>query len=177
MKILKYIYFFPWILSFLVYKKNNKLIVEDLIAFSGGANLHNFVQSIGDIDYRNVYYFRLPFLCRHLLNIFLHRERTCWIHTAKIGGGLKVQHGFSSIIVAESIGKNFCFNQNVTVGFGKDGKPTIGDNVRIYTGAVVAGKINIGNNVTIAANTLVRNDIPDNCLVYGNPCVIKCKNK
>lgn len=67
-----------------------------------------------------------------------------------------MQHGFASLIVAESIGRNFCFNQNVTVGFGKGGKPVIGDNVRIYTGAVVAGRIRIGNNVTIAANSLVR---------------------
>ena len=63
----------------------------------------------------------------------------------------------------------------MTVGFGKGGKPVIGDNVRIYTGAVVAGKIHIGNNVTIAANSMVRQDIPDNCLVYGNPCIIKRK--
>ena len=67
------------------------------------------------------------------------------------------------------------FNQNVTVGWGKSGKPTIGDNVRIFTGAVVAGNIKIGNNVTIAANSVVRHDIPDNCLVYGNPCIIRQK--
>ena len=60
--------------------------------------------------------------------------------------------------------------------FRKEGiKPVIGDNVRIYTGAVVAGRIRIGNNVTIAANSLVREDVPDNSLVYGNPCVIKRK--
>lgn len=86
-----------------------------------------------------------------------------------------MQHGFASLIVAESIGRNFCFNQNVTVGFGKGGKPVIGDNVRIYTGAVVAGRIRIGNNVTIAANSLVREDVPGNSLVYGNPCIIKSK--
>jgi len=106
------------------------------------------------------------------LNLFLRRERTCYIHTKNIGGGLRAEHGFSSIIVAERIGKNFCFNQNVTVGWGKKGKPVIGDNVRIYTGAVVAGAINIGNNVTISANSLVTEDIPDNSFVIGNPCVI-----
>ena len=141
----------------------------------GGADLKEFIDSMKSKDYRNVFYYRIPFFLRHLLNLLLPRERTCWIHTANIGGGLKVQHGFSSLIVAESIGKNFCFNQNVTVGFGKGGKPIIGDNVRIYTGAVVAGKIHIGNNVTIAANCLVRQDVPDNSLVYGNPCVIKRK--
>jgi len=91
------------------------------------------------------------------------------LHTKYIGGGLKVVHGFSSIIVAERIGASFEVYQNVTVGHGKTGKPIIGNNVSIYAGAVVAGKIKIGNNVRIAANSFVRTDVPDNCLVYGNP--------
>lgn len=95
------------------------------------------------------------------------------LHTSNIGGGLYVQHGFSTIIVAQQIGNNLYIHQNVTIGWGKDGKPTIGNNVRIFPGAVIAGNIKIGNNVRIAANTVVRHDIPDNCLVYGNPCIIK----
>ena len=179
MNILWKLYILPHILVFLWYRNKRQVILEDLSVFSqsGGAGLKDFIISMKSKDYRNVFYYRIPFLWRHLLNVLLKRERTCWIHTDNIGGGLKVQHGFSSLIVAESIGRNFCFNQNVTVGFGKGGKPVIGDNVRIYTGAVVAGKIHIGNNVTIAANSLVRADIPDNSLVYGNPCVIKRKSK
>lgn len=170
------IYLFPHILAYLWYCRINKKINEDLAAAAGvGANLSMFIKTMHTKDYRNVFYYRLPFLWRHLLNFLLPRERTCWIHTGDIGGGLVVQHGFSSLIVAESIGNNFCFNQNVTVGWGKSGKPTIGDNVRIFTGAVVAGNIKIGNNVTIAANSVVRHDIPDNCLVYGNPCIIRQK--
>lgn len=88
-------------------------------------------------------------------------------------GGLVINHGWSSIILAESVGKNFRFYQNVTVGFSKDGIPTIGDNVTIYSGAVVVGKVKNGNNVRIAANTVVRHDVPDSSLVYGNPAVIK----
>ena len=91
-------------------------------------------------------------------------------------GGGRIVHGFSSIVVAESIGRNFEFYQNVTVGWGKTGKPIIGDNVQIYAGAVVAGKITIGNNVRIAANSFVRCDVPDNSLVYGNPAVIRTSN-
>lgn len=177
MNMLWKLYLLPHILVFLLYKNRRQVILDDLSAFtlSGGASVKDFVNLMKSKDYRNVFYYRIPFFWRHFLNVLLPRERTCWIHTANIGGGLKVQHGFASLIVAESIGKNFCFNQNVTVGFGKGGKPVIGDNVRIYTGAVVAGKIHIGNNVTIAANSLVRQDVPDNCLVYGNPCIIKRK--
>ena len=84
-------------------------------------------------------------------------------------------HGYSSIIVANHIGKNFLFHQNVTVGFNHNGKPTIGDNVSVFPGAVIADPIKIGNNVKIGANSVVLQDIPDNCIVYGNPCVIVLK--
>ena len=43
----------------------------------------------------------------------------------------------------------------------------------MYAGAVVAGKIRIGNNVRISANAFVRTDVPDNSIAYGNPCVIR----
>ena len=48
----------------------------------------------------------------------------------------------------------------------------IGDNVRIMTGATVFGGISVGNNVTIGANTVVNKDVPDNCVVVGNPARI-----
>ena len=88
-----------------------------------------------------------------------------------------VHHGWGTIVLADSIGDNLDVYQNVTVGYGREGKPAIGNNVKIYSGAVVVGKIRIGNNVRIAANSVVRHDIPDNSLVYGNPCVIKTDNK
>lgn len=90
-----------------------------------------------------------------------------------MGGGIFIHHGWGTIVLADKIGENLDVYQNVTVGYGKDGKPIIGNNVKIYSGAVVSGKIIIGNNVRIAANSVVRHDVPDNCLVYGNPCVIK----
>lgn len=172
MNVLFWFISFPHIICFIYFRKKITQIDDDLVSFAGDASLKDFVFQLRKREYRNVFYYRLPFVVRHLLNFILHRERTCYIHTKNIGGGLRVEHGFSSIIVAERIGKNFCFNQNVTVGWGKKGKPVIGDNVRIYTGAVVAGAINIGNNVTISANSLVTVDIPNNSFVKGNPCMI-----
>ena len=64
-------------------------------------------------------------------------------------------------------------HQNCTVGWNHGGKPIIGDDVSIYAWAVVAGPIKIGNNVKIGANCTVLQDIPDNSIVYGNPCVVK----
>ena len=56
-----------------------------------------------------------------------------------------------------TIGKN---------GHGADDLPTIGNNVTVYSNAVVVGKIHIGDNVIIGVNTVVTCDIPDNCIVY-----------
>ena len=107
---------------------------------------------------------------------FIKQVVNLYIQTEDIGGGLLIVHGHSSIIVANSIGNNFMFHQNCTVGYNHGGKPTIGNNCKMYAGAVVVGPITIGNNVTIGANCIVVKDVPDNSVCYGNPCIIKRKN-
>ena len=49
----------------------------------------------------------------------------------------------------------------------------IGDNVYIGTGVPILGPVNIGSNVIIAAGSVVIRDVLDNCMVAGNPAVIK----
>ena len=87
------------------------------------------------------------------------------IKSKNVGGGVFVQHGWATVVDAERVGKNFWVNQNVTIGWRKDGHPIIGDNVRIGSGAVVLGKITIGDNVNIGANAIVVEDVPSNCTV------------
>lgn len=78
-----------------------------------------------------------------------------------IGGGCFIQHGHSTRLFAHRIGRNFHVNQNVTIGAGrKSGRPTIGDNVSIRTGAVVVGPIKIGDGAHIGANAVVNFDVP-----------------
>lgn len=67
------------------------------------------------------------------------------------------------------MGENCCINQQVTVGAGKDGTPSIGSNVRIYSGAKIFGNITIGDDVIIGANTVVNKDIPSHSVVVGVP--------
>ena len=95
------------------------------------------------------------------------------IYCDRIGGGFRIQHGYSTWIVADSIGENFHINQNVTVSQGKGGRPTIGDNVYVFTGAVATGKIRIGDNVTIAPNVFVNFDVEDDMDVLPAPAVVK----
>lgn len=82
-------------------------------------------------------------------------------------GGVFIQHGYCTVITADSIGKNFWVNQNVTIAYSGSGRPTIGDNVHIASDANVVGNIHIGNNVTIGAGTTVVKDVPDNTLVVS----------
>lgn len=97
-----------------------------------------------------------------------------------IGGGLTVYHGHGTVIVCEKAGINLRVYQGVTIGKNPKGEndriiPVIGDNVTIYTNAVVAGGITIGNNVDIGAGAVVMKNVPDNTIVIGNPCKFKRK--
>ncbi len=71
--------------------------------------------------------------------------------------------------------------QRVIIGKNsKDGKkdnvmPVIGDNVTVYSNAVVAGDITIENNVEIGAGAIVMKNVPSNTTVIGNPCIFKEK--
>lgn len=62
-----------------------------------------------------------------------------------IGGGMRVFQRNSTIVFAKSIGRNFILYQNVTLGREKsiDGNDIliIGDDVIVYTGAVVSGGV------------------------------------
>ena len=91
-----------------------------------------------------------------------------------------IYHGHGTVIAPCRIGKNFSVYQGVTIGRNaKPGReinnPIIGDNVTVFTNAVVAGGITIGDNVTIGAGAVVMKDVPANSIVMGNPCVIREK--
>ena len=44
----------------------------------------------------------------------------------------------------------------------------IEDNVIIGAGAKIIGNVHVGNNVRIGANTIVVDDVPDDCTVVMN---------
>ncbi len=113
----------------------------------------------------------------YLLSYFYKSCPYLFIDTSStFGPGLFIQHGFSTIIMAD-MGENCWINQQVTIGYrDKTSRPKIGDNVRITAGAKVIGGVTIGNNVTVGANAVVVKNVPDNCVVVGVPAYIVKKN-
>lgn len=78
-----------------------------------------------------------------------------------VGPGLYIQHGESTFVHCHKIGKNAWINQGVTIGYTSDDDcPTIGNDVRISTGAKVLGSVTIGDNVTVGPNAVVLRSVP-----------------
>jgi serine O-acetyltransferase len=136
--------------------------------------------------FRNLFYYRIAreerIASRVLLEfakLFFAPVNSLFIYTPQIGAGLFIQHGFSTIISARSIGQNCWINQQVTIGYtNMTDTPTIGDNVQITAGAKVFGNIHIGDNSVIGANAVVFKDVPPNCTVVGVPAyIVKCNGK
>lgn len=116
-------------------------------------------------EYRNLFYYRIG-AWKYFLNIICREVSSLYIDTKNIGEGLFINHGFSTVIGAKSIGKNCRINQQVTIGDYFGGKPVILDNVHIHSGAIIIGDIIVGNNSNIGANATVFRDVPDNCTVF-----------
>ena len=116
-------------------------------------------------EFRNIFYLRFRPL--RFFRFLMPPLSTLYIYSEDIGPGLFIQHGFSTVISARSIGNNCWINQQVTIGHTAKGAPIIGDSVRIGAGAIVIGNIRIGNHVTVAAGAIVNMDIPDNSLVVA----------
>ena len=85
--------------------------------------------------------------------------------------GLKVNHlGGGIFLNANKIGKNCTVTSGVV--FGKKGeddynRPIIGDNVEVTLGAKIIGRVNVGDNVVVAPNSVVVKDVPNNAVISG----------
>lgn len=99
------------------------------------------------------------------------------VHVARIGGGLYLGHPFCIDVNAEAvIGSNCNIGKCVTIGREnrgeREGSPTLGNMVWVGSGAVIVGRITIGDDVLIAPNSYVNMDVPAHSIVVGNPARI-----
>lgn len=179
-----------------------ELINSDFKRFGGG-NL--FFSYLWEESFKVTFWFRIGSLvlnkyrkCKLWLPVYIivkliykHIQHKTGIQLplgTKIGEGLRFFH-HDCIIIAQmsTIGKNVSIHQGVTIGrsfYGNHaGVPTIGDNVVVFPGAKIIGKVTIGDNAVIGANAVVVNDVPENAVVGGIPAKIisidssKCFNK
>jgi len=172
--IIKFLLLLPvWPLCFIGYRKNKEAIDADLNRLGGEGYRFLIAILLQNTAFRNLFYYRIGKMGK-LIGLFLRKHQSLHIcSTSAIGKGLVIAHGDNTFINPQSIGENCYVNQNVTIGVVGDKKPTIGNNVRIATGAIVIGGITIGDNATIAAGAVVVKNVPANCLIVGNPAIIK----
>jgi serine O-acetyltransferase len=140
-----------------------------------------FQHRIAHFIYRKIKWklFRIPFL----FLILIWQKIIEIITGISIGYSVKIGHSFyighfGGIIINANviIGDNCNISQGVTVGVSgyneKRGTPILGNEVYIGANAVIAGKINIGNNVLIGACSMVKDSFPENSVVMGVPAKI-----
>lgn len=100
-------------------------------------------------EFRNLFYKRIGRIS-YLLKWLCRPLPTLYLSTKEIGPGLFLQHSFSTMIAAKRVGSNCWINQQVTIGYSNSTDcPTIGNNVTIYAGAKVIGKVTVGDNCVI----------------------------
>ena len=97
----------------------------------------------------------------------------------KIGEGFVMCHPYNITISPYAvIGRNVNIMKGATIGLAsgkRRGAPRIGDCVYIGINSTIIGGITIGNDVLIAPNTFINQDVPDHSIVIGSPCKIISK--
>ena len=161
----------PHILCYLWFKKR---VDPDLACYSADKpGVLTFIKvSTRQRVFRNLFYYRLGEYRSVFIKWLLPPEPSLYITCPHIGRGCHFEHNYSTYLNADSIGDDFYCLHLVTLGNGKNGRPTIGNHVSVYTGASIFGGIHIGDNVVIGAGTVVMKDVPSGCTVVGNPARI-----
>ena len=85
----------------------------------------------------------------------------------EIGYGVVIPHHGTIVIGSgNQIGNYAVFHTSTCI---TAGKKIIGDGFYLATGAKVVKDIEVGNYVSVGANSVVNTNVPDNCMVAGMP--------
>lgn len=109
------------------------------------------------------------------VNFYLHGIEIA--AQCRIGSHLYMPHASGSVIGAASIGHHAVIYHQVTIGAkdirpGYAGRPVVGDNVLIASGARIIGEITIGDGCVIAANAVVNASTDAGTLLAGVPAKV-----
>jgi serine acetyltransferase len=100
-------------------------------------------------------------VCRTLFNVHISTD-------AKIGGGLCLIHARNIMVGPAEIGENCLIFHEVTIGTNANSSgaiPKIGNNVDIYVGARVLGRLVVGDDAKIGANCVVTKSVSPGAVV------------
>jgi putative colanic acid biosynthesis acetyltransferase WcaB len=98
----------------------------------------------------------------------------------KIGRRFTIYHGQGLVVHEDAIIGNDCvLRHNTTIGNAREGGPcpVLGNHVEVGANSVIIGNVNIGDHSIIAAGSVVIKDVPENCVVAGNPARVVKKLK
>lgn len=158
-----------------------KKLSKDLAKYSSTLNIHirglvAFVHFIHTSSYfRTLFYYRVGPMVSLLIGWYRPGNKYFILSKSmEIKGGFLPVHPFSTIINANAIGENFQCKNCTTIASknNMNDRPTIGNNVTLGASVTIIGPVHIGDNVVIGAGSVVVKDIPDNCVVAGNPARI-----
>ena len=119
---------------------------------------------------------RAPFsvLYRFLYRRIRNRYGIELPYTAALGRGVIIEHSGGIVIHGNaSIGDGCILRQGVTLGNRSLARPLdaprLGTGVNVGAGAKILGKVTVGDNAQIGANSVVLSDVPAGAVVYGVP--------
>lgn len=93
-------------------------------------------------------------------------------HEVELPDTFFLEHPVGTVLGRAKYKEGFIAYQNCTVGgnmkHGREVYSSIGKNLTMYANSAIIGDCTVGDNVTLAANTYVKDtDIPDNATVFG----------